>query len=424
MAEGRVPKECIVVGAGLAGLNCAKHLQESGYEIHVLEASDGIGGRVRTDKVEGFLLDRGFQVLQTAYPAARETLDYDALHLVELEPGAVVRCDGRWERMSDPQRRPRHAFRTVFNKIGDLRDRFRLLGLRSGAHRSSIEGHLSRSPDRRIGEVLRKDYGFSESFISSFMRPWLSGMFLESDLGTSANYFHFVFKMLSEDRIAYPKAGMQTIPDQLAQGFRKQIRLGAQVDEVHSKSVRLVGGEVLEADAVVIATDMSSAARLTDEVLARKWNSTVCQYYVADEPPTSEASLMLNGEGATDGPVNHVFVATNSVPELSPDHRALISVSMVGDADPGSLEQKVRDQMQGWFGQSVSGWRFLGEYRIPHALPSQEPGFWREVSPVDENGIFRCGDYMTTGSIQGALESGKQAAMAVIESTGVPMATS
>ncbi|MEM8732586.1 MAG: NAD(P)/FAD-dependent oxidoreductase [Planctomycetota bacterium] len=416
MAQSGGPRKCVVVGAGLAGLNCAKLLHENGHNVCVYEASDGIGGRVRTDEVEGFILDRGFQVLQTAYPAAQEALDYGQLHLVELEPGAFVRFDGKWNRMADPKRRPRYAFRTVFNRIGEIKDRLRLLRLRAFAQRSSIEEHLSRGSDRSVAHVLREGYGFSESFIDAFMRPWLSGMFLEPDLSTSANHFHFVFKMLSQDRISYPRDGMRSIPNQLAKGFRDRIHLETQVDEVHSNSVRLVGGEAIEADAVVVATDMSSAARLSGEVLSRRWNSTTCRYYVAEEAPTAERSLMLNGVGPDAGPVNHVFIPTNSVPGLSPDHRSLISVSMVGEAEERDLEQRIRNQMQDWFGQKVGGWRFLAEYRIPHALPAHEPGFWKKASFVDEDGIFRCGDYLITGSLQGALQSGQQAAMAMLKS--------
>ncbi|MFK7736986.1 MAG: NAD(P)/FAD-dependent oxidoreductase [Pirellulaceae bacterium] len=408
-------KKVVVVGAGLAGLNCARELSQHDIEVIVLEASDGIGGRVRTDSVEGFTVDRGFQVFQTAYPEAQAALDYDKLDLASLQPGALVRSEGRWHRMADPIRCPQHLFGTLFNGVGNLTDRIRLLTLRWRVMREQVATQLARPNDTSTAEYLAKDCGFSDSFIQKFMRPWVSGMFLEPDLATSAGYFEFVFKMLSTAEIAYPVGGMQSIPMQLAEQIDGEVRTGTRVQSVDANGVVLDHGDRLEAGAVVVSADLEAASQLGGQVKPRPLNGTLCQYFVSDSAP-NEKTLMLNGDGPSAGPINHVFIPTNTVPSLAPKGKSLISVSVVGcSEEPRALDAPIRQQLVDWFGADAGQWRRLTEYVIPDALPEQKPGFYGKKSPLrDERGIYYCGDHMETSSIQGAMKSGRLAAEAVV----------
>ena len=203
--------DVIVVGAGLAGLSCAHGLHERGVEIALLEASDGVGGRVRTDRVDGFLLDRGFQVLLTSYPDARRLLDYAELDLRELYPGALVRADGQLYRLADPFRRPLDALRSARAPVGRLRDYVPLAKLRARARTGSVEAALSRRETSAL-ETLRT-LGLSEQLVERFFRPFLGGVFLDPALETSSRMLDFVVRMFSLGEAVLPAAGMEAIPD-------------------------------------------------------------------------------------------------------------------------------------------------------------------------------------------------------------------
>jgi phytoene dehydrogenase-like protein len=204
----------IIVGAGLAGLCCARVLHQAGIPFLIVEASDGVGGRVRTDSVEGFLLDRGFQVLQTAYPEAQAVLDYRDLDLQPFYPGALVYYDGQLHRVGDPLRQPQHFLSTLFSPIGTLADKLRVARLRRRVSQGSIED-LFRRPETSTLAVL-KAQGFSDRMITSFFRPFFSTVFFDRELASSSRMFEFVFRMLAAGDTALPAGGMGAIPAQLA----------------------------------------------------------------------------------------------------------------------------------------------------------------------------------------------------------------
>ncbi|MEC8555452.1 MAG: NAD(P)/FAD-dependent oxidoreductase [Planctomycetota bacterium] len=402
----------VVIGAGLAGLSCAKRLSKvATRDVLLLEASDRVGGRVTSDVIDGFILDRGFQVLQTAYPEARELLDYDALDLVELEPGAVVWKSGKWNRMADPLRRPSQVLATMFNDVGSVPDRWRLLKMKNKIlsqkkNPFEIEQHASPEQDLSTAEYL-ESFGFSSDFTESFLRPWISGMFLERELNTSAEYFKFVFRMLSTDSVTLPAGGMKAIPEQLASGIQGELRLNAPVDSVVDRRVHLKDGSKVDAAAVVVATDQRTAFKILDQDFdAEDSKSTTCIYFAADKPPTDERALMLNGES---GLVNHVYVPTNSVPAYSKSGRALISVNLVDSTSQEFQMSSVKAELQEWFRYLVADWKHLKTYRIEHALPAQPAGFFAGSTRKLSAGQFLCGDYCESGSIQGAMLSGRKA---------------
>lgn len=410
--------DCIIVGAGLAGLAAARRLTQSGKDVLLLEAGDRVGGRMRTDHVDGFTLDHGFQILLTAYPACRELLDYDALELCSFEPGALVRVQETFKMLADPWRQPSRLLETLLHPAASATDKVHvgLLGLRL-ARRNLHQ--LYTAPQQSTNERLHAE-GFSPTFIEQFLRSFLGGIFLERELSTSSRMFEFVMKMFAAGSAALPARGMQAIPQQLASRLPSgTIRLNATVDAIQERTVTLTDGSRMTArTALVVATESSSAARLLGRPeLATAWNSTACLYFDAPQAPLDAAALVLNGRDP--GPVNHLAVLSNVAPQYAPAGRALISASVVApEGDALALEEPVRQQLTQWFGASVATWRLLRTYYVPFALPASPA---ERLDPVIkptriEAGLFVCGDHRETASIQGALSSGLRTAEEILNS--------
>ncbi len=418
MSERRV----IVVGAGLAGLACARRLHEAGVGVVVLEAAGEVGGRVRTDEVDGFLLDRGFQVLLTAYPECRRQLDYEALDLRAFFPGARVRLGGRFHTVADPWRAPLAGLLGAFAPIGGLADKLRVARLRRRLLATDLEALFAR-PERTTLEALRRE-GFSEAMIDRFFRPFLGGIFLERELATSSRMFEFVYKMFSSGTTALPAAGMRAIPRQLAAGLPAgAVRTRSRVEEVRPDGVRLESGERLESDAVVVAGALAEGPQLLPGQPPTSWCSTTCLYFAAPEPPLARPILVLDGDGA--GPVGNLCVPSQVAPSYAPPGRALVSASVIGGGAAGErsddeLESTAREQLGGWFGSAVKAWELLRIYRIRHALPSQPPPSLEPPErPVRiEDRLYACGDHLDNASIQGAMVSGRRAAEALLAELG------
>jgi phytoene dehydrogenase-like protein len=339
--------DVIVVGAGLAGLACALRLHEAGVGMRLLEASDGVGGRVRTDLVDGFRLDRGFQVLLTAYPEARRVLDYTALDLRPFAPGALVRRAGRFHELSDPWRRPSRAFATLTADVGTLGDRLRVARFRGRTRHGSLDELFSR-PAASALERLQAE-GFSAEMIDAFFRPFFGGILLDRSLSSSSRLLEFVFRMMAEGDVAVPAAGMGAIPLQLAARLPAgTIRLGTRVAAVSARRVELGSGQALEATAVVVATEGPEAARLLG-LPAPGSRSVGCVYFAAGQAPRPEPMLLLDGEGS--GPVNNLCFPSNVAPSYAPPGRTLVAASVLdAPADDATLEAGVRTQMRAWFG--------------------------------------------------------------------------
>jgi len=408
--------EVIIVGAGLAGINCALYLQGRGLDVQLVEAADRVGGRVRTDLVEGFQLDRGFQVLQTSYREAQKTLDYSALQLHHFDAGAVVRVDGRFHRLADPRRVPSRIFSTLLAPVGTLRDKLRVLELVSRLVTERTE-NLLKAPERTTLQALH-DSSFSPLIIERFFRPFLSGIFLEEELETSSRKFEFVMRMFALGRAALPAHGMEEIPKQIAAKLpANSIMVNARVRRLTGNTVELENGTVMRARAVVIATDFSSAAVLLGLPDPRPWNGTACLYFAAEKPPMEEPVLVLNGEGSG-SPINNLCVLSNVAPEYAPPGASLISVTLHANATRNVLlDTDLRMQLRQWFGSQTRSWRELGRYVIPRALPSQKvsDGGLQVHPPRVRPGVYAAGDYMDSGSINGALRSGRKAAEAILE---------
>jgi phytoene dehydrogenase-like protein len=405
--------EVLVVGAGLSGLACALHLHVAGVPVRVLEASDGVGGRVRTDLVAGFRLDRGFQVLLTAYPETRRVLDYAALDLKPFLPGALVRRAGRFHEMSDPWRRPDRLVGTLLADVGTLADRLRIARYRARVGAGSVDD-LFRRPNLSALERLRGQ-GFSEAMIDAFFRPLFGGVLLDRALGSSSRMLDFVFRMMAEGDVALPATGMGAIPEQLLRRLPEgTVRLGVRVASLSPREVRLESGETMAARAVVVATEGPEAARLTGQVPALASRSVTALYFAADRAPIERPILILDGDGR--GPVNNLCFPSQIAPSYAPPGAVLVAASVLEDAEAASpLEPRVRTQLAEWFGPQTSRWQLLRAYRIAHAQPDQTPPALDPVErPVElPGGLFVCGDHRDTASLHGALLSGRRAAEAV-----------
>jgi phytoene dehydrogenase-like protein len=303
-------------------------LYEYGISCQILEASDGVGGRVRTDVVDGFLLDRGFQVLLTAYPEARQGLDYTALDLKRFYAGALIRADGRFHRVADPWRHPFDALRNVFSPIGTLRDKLAVARFRSKVRSGALEDLLQHSETTTL-EALQTA-GFSHAMIERFFRPFFGGVFLDSTLNTSSRMLAFVFRMLSLGDTALPARGMEAIPQQIANALpERTVRTHAHVTGVKSGTVLLTSGEQLSAPAVMIATDSPTATRFIGALPPCSSRSTTCLYFAATKAPIAEPVLVLNGDGQ--GPVNSFCVVSAVAPSYAPPGAALLSATVVGN---------------------------------------------------------------------------------------------
>lgn len=400
-------KKAIVIGGGLAGLACAVRLAEGGMEPLVLEASDSVGGRVRTDRVDGFQLDRGFQVYLSAYPEAGRLLDLEALDLRRFRAGARVFRNGSSQRVMDVFRHPQHLLGSALAPIGTLADKLRVAKLRfqrpdpSGADQTT--------------EAFLRDFGFSEGMIDGFFRAFYGGIFLERDLRTSSRMFEFTFRMFSAGFATLPARGMQAIPDQLAARLpHDSIRLHAAVRAVEPRAVILENGERLEADTVVVATDASTAGRLLPGATAEEvaWRAVTGMYFSAPQSPLHEPIIALNGG---DGLVNNVCVLSDVAPEYAPDGKSLVSVSVLGLPAAENLEAAVLEELETWFGPQVKEWSHLRSYRIPQALPEQ-PITPLKTGVQQQNGVFLCGDHCRSASIEGAVVSGMETAWAILKS--------
>ncbi|UCH91541.1 MAG: FAD-dependent oxidoreductase, partial [Nitrospirota bacterium] len=298
-------EDVLIIGAGLAGLSCARELEKDGISYLLLEASDAVGGRVRTDHVKGFLLDRGFQVFSTAYPEAKRMLDYQALKLQHFSPGAIIRFGGKWHRMLDPFRQPFSALQSLLIPIGTFSDKLRVARFRHKALSGSIPDVFTR-PETSTLQYL-KNWGFSASMIEGFFRPFLGGVFLDAELKTSSRMAEFIFRIFASGNISLPAEGMGAISQQLGSLLpKKKIRTQARVTSIHKSTVTLESGESLSAQGIVVATEGPTTGELLPSLTPPPYRRVANLYFAAPEPPFTGPYLLLNGEGV--GPINNLCI--------------------------------------------------------------------------------------------------------------------
>jgi protoporphyrinogen oxidase len=403
----------IIVGAGLAGLTCALALEARGLECVILEQSDGVGGRVRTDlSEEGFRLDRGFQVLLPSYSECRRWLDYEALNLKSFHAGALVQRDDGRHTLGDPLKEPAQLLATTVSPVGTLSDKMKALKLRAHVAHRSYEEFLEEEP--LTSESYLRSQGFSDGFMEDFWRPFFSGIFLEEKLETHAGFLRYLYQTFASAPVCVPEMGMGEIPKQLAAKLSKtEIRFNHEVESLTASGVTLVNGTTLRAHAVVCAADGPAASRLMGGAIPAPASLPVTTaYFAAPVSPIDGPWLLLNSYRRTPPRlVNHVAVMSEASASYSPDGRALVSCNVLG-IHAGLESETITEDLVRIFGPEAREWRHLRTYRIAHALPA-----FRQKSPVAHplhgSGIYICGDHVETPSIQGAMLSGRLTAEAI-----------
>ena len=411
--SSQLPATCdvVIVGAGLAGLSASRYLTAAGFDVHVLEASDGVGGRVRTDHVDGFTLDRGFQILLTAYPELKKQFDVDALNLQPFDPGALVWINGKGKVFSDPLRRPKSFVATAVAPIGSVVDKIRLATLRLSVTRGNGAALLSH-PDITTAKML-SGRGFSPKMIQRFFTPLVGGIQLDPQLTASRRMFDVVFRMLNQGDAVVPAAGMSAISEQLASHTpAEKIHLNTRVANVTSQSVVTESGHTISSKAVIVAVEGPAAAKLTG-IAPVQSRSVSCVYFASNSAPTDKKLIILDGTGK--GPVLNIAVMSNIAPTYAPVGQHLIAAALPGCIGD-DVEDIARQQLQAMFGAQVESWRHLRTYRIEHGQPDQSPPFNPKKKQKLDNGIFVCGDHRDTASSQGALYSGRRCADLVKDS--------
>lgn len=401
-----------IVGAGVSGLIAAKVLENHGFHPVIIDASDRVGGRVKTDTLEGYQLDHGFQVLLTAYPAAQKYLDLKALELQYFLPGSSIFKNDKQVIIGDPLREKSLLFPTLFSRIGNLSDKFKILGLNKNLKAKSIE-EIFESKEQSTLNYLQ-DLGFSEDMINTFFKPFFSGIFLEEELRTSSRMFEFIYKMFGEGFASLPKSGIEAIPQQLAKGLKNTtFKFNTKVSKVNDQEIVLESGEKLESHFTIIAAEASSLiSNLKNQ--ATLWKSCDTLYFETDKKVIVKSLIGLVADNSS--LINNIFYHT-SLAAKSRGKNELLSVTIVKDNQlkTDELVKQVASELKKYCG--ITDAKFLKHYKIPMALPDLNQVSYK-VEPTETRlttNIFLAGDMQLNGSLNAAMLSGEAAALGLIE---------
>lgn len=399
----------VIIGGGISGLTCANYLHNNGQSFMLLEASDAFGGRVRTDKVEGFLLDRGFQILLTNYPEAKKILNYGELNLKMFESGALIRKSGGFMKMENPFKNKWAYLTMALSGVGSVQDKLKIWQLANEV--SKIDDDLFFEEDGEKTLLFLQKYGWSTKMTENFFRPFFGGVFLENELETSSNFFKFVFKQFFKGDAAIPAEGIQVIPDQLAQNLPAESkRLNTSVRGIEGNIIYLENGETIEAEKIVVATNPRNADTLLNITQPRKYNMTVNTYFMAESSPLKgQKFIALNPNRK--GVVHNLCVPSDISSAYGNGGKSLVSVSTQGleKFDEKQLTDRIRRELFDWFGAQVNVWKHLKTYSIPEALSKYEASDKAQELKISEN-IYRCGDYLAYPSLNAAMRTGRKVA--------------
>ena len=386
----------VVIGAGLSGLAAARTLQRSGQEVLVLEQASEIGGRVQTLDIDGYRVDKGFQVLLTAYQEAAEVWPEHEMELFPFAAGAVIHGQ-RVKQLFDPLRHPSKVWQTLRSKLFAIQDIKSLLSLRLGLQ--GIRGLPEDASAEQAPEFLAR-LGFSERFTNAFFRPFLGGVFLDESLSVPADAVRFVLAMFAQGEAALPTQGMSALPAHLSQGLT--IRCNCTVADVEPSKVIVDGGEVIDAQAIIDTRPPTSTA----------WQSTQMMAFASPTPQDTTPVLHLaNLYEQPDAPILHACAPSLVAPGYAPTGKAVLYATLRTDR-PSAPVEEVRQTLSDWFELSVDHIEHLTTVEVRQALPESP---CRASQEARDQGLYRSGDWTTHASIEGALRSGRIAAEAVLQ---------
>ena len=400
-----------IIGGGISGLIAARVLEEHGLSATIIEASDRLGGRVKTDVVDGYSLDHGFQVLLTAYPAAKKYLDFDALELQEFLPGSAIFKNGKQKIIGDPLRNLSLLLPTLFSGIGTVNDKVKILALNRRLKKKSIQNIFAEK--EQTTRVYLENIGFSEAIITNFFTPFFSGIFLENKLETSSRMFEFVYKMFGEGNAALPKDGIQAIPKQLFEKLKSTtIIFNTKVKSVENGSIKLESGETIKSNFTIIATQASElVSNLKNQ--ATLWKSCDTLYF---EVAKREIKKPLIGLIAMHNAlINNIFYHT-SLQTSATATKELLSVTVIDKQNltDKQLVTEVQKELKELC--NIDSCTFIKQYNIPMALPNLQD-IQYEMLPSETRlteTIFLAGDTQLNGSLNAAMIAGERAALEVI----------
>ncbi len=401
----------IIVGAGVSGLIAAIELEKAGYQPTILEATDRIGGRVKTDILHGYPADHGFQVLLTQYPEVQRYLDLDKLNLISFLPGSVIYKNGKAQTIGDPQRNFSFLWPTILANSGTWLDKLLILKLTNKLKKKNIDA-IFKSPEKTTRHYL-EDFGFSTRIIHNFFQPFFAGIYLEENLNTSSRMFEFVYKMFGTGLAALPRNGMQAIPKQLLGRLTKTtVRFNEEVKYIEPQKIVLKSGVVLEAEHIIIATDPTSFLPNTIRK-THEWKSCVNLYFEASKSVLNSAIIGL--VPSNDVLINN-FHFLNDLFDNPTHTGAIVSVTVINDHGlcDDELQMQVQKELKNYCNITVG--KHLKTHRIQKALPQHNTLLYAPTAEQVNlsNGIYCCGDYLANGSLNAAMASGRIAAEQVL----------
>lgn len=401
-----------IVGAGISGLIAAKVLEDFGYEPTIIEATDRVGGRIKTDLVDGYQLDHGFQVLLTAYPAAKKYLNFDDLDLIPFLPGATIMNNSKFKTIGDPLRNIALLVPTLLAGIGTFGDKIKILKLNALLKRKSITEIFEKTETTTLQYL--EDFGFSNTIISKFFKPFFTGIFLEDELKTSSRMFEFVYKMFGEGYAALPKAGIEAIPKQLkAQLKQTHFIFNTKVTSIEKNKIKLHTGLELDSHYTIIATDPSFLTPNNDQKTTT-WKSCDTLYFETDRRVIKKPLIGLISSDNT--LINNIFYHTSLATQFS-GKKELLSVTVVKNHGLSLHALKTQVEKELKTHCDISDLTFLKQYHIKKALP-ELLNIQYEVTPQKtklKKDVFLAGDTTLNGSMNAAIISGEKAALGVVE---------
>jgi protoporphyrinogen oxidase len=401
-----------IIGAGVSGLVAARVLEDNGYSALIIEATDRVGGRVKTDIVNGYQLDHGFQVLLTAYPAAQKYLDFESLDLQRLLPGASIFKNNKQKIIGDPLKDFTLLFSTLFSGIGTFSDKLKILKLNNSLKGKKNSAIFSDKEKSTFSYLM--DFGFSNQIITDFFNPFFSGIFLESKLETSSRMFEFIYKMFGEGSVAIPKAGIEAIPMQLAGNLNNtSFKFNTKVRSIIDGEITLNDHTKLKSHFTIIAADASNLIPDLKNNLI-KWNSCYTLYFETESRVIRKQLIgLITKSGSL---INNIFYHT-SLKTNSSENKELLSVTVIDNQNlPDEvLIERVKIELKDHCG--IDSCKFIKQYIIPRALPKLNDLQYEKLPSETSltNKLFLAGDTQLNGSLNAAMISGERAAMGVIE---------